>query len=448
MSMAATNDECQQYYINHDQKCSLAGCGYYNNKCVACPAGTYQNQPPSLEDLLLGSIRGTECRTCLWPWQIHTNISSKFYSWIGETGKTSLNNCQLNLTIPAGYELAIDDNIWVYNVRQCLTNTYKPNSASFSLTHGSDPNNPYGITVSAENIPTETQCKECGNNATHNADHTNCDCEYGYYYGDNITNTTNADSNDCALIAYSAEYCAEPNSSDCWNSLSKLTLINAHTIPTIDCTDDNIQGIPEATPCFTQKTGYDFTGDWKANRKLLVHSPGGAPKQIESGGTISIDSEVYLTEDSLGDVTFTAVWKAKEFKVTYDTDNKCPTKTQDCTYDTPCYLKYDNTCNTTGQYITGWKCTDGCSDKDKIYESGANISNISGGNDMTLTAEWKKCDAGYYCDGGTQNPCPAGSTSDGGSDEIADCYLSGETNFCHGDACFTIPDLKIPYSSK
>lgn len=448
MAMAATNAECKQSYIDNNQRCASTGCGYYNNECVACPAGTYQNQPPALEDLLLGSIRGTECNSCNTPWQF--DVQSINWSWDkSKTGMVYPDDCTIYVHIPKGHELIEKQDFSQYTVQECADNHYKTESTTLSYTL-TDTSNPYpDIPLpSSDPIPDDAKCKECGNNATHNADHTNCDCNYGYHIGTDINNTKNVGSENCTTITFDVKYSDGSNTLDD-NKIpiryKTIGLTQSLTLPTIDCNQPSINGIPQSL-CMT-KTGYNFDNQWTADKKLNVCAAGQCIGEKYAGELITVGATAYLTGDDMGDVTFTAVWKPKQFTVTYDTDNKCPTETQDCTYEY-CYLKYDNTCNTTGQYISGWQCTSGCSDKDTTYKSGDNISNISGGNDMTLTAILEDCDAGYYCDGGTPNACPAGSTSDGGSKSITDCYLSHETQFCNDDACFTIPDLKIPYSSK
>ena len=77
---------------------------------------------------------------------------------------------------------------------------------------------------------------------------------------------------------------------------------------------------------------------------------------------------------------------------------------------------------------------------------GDDISTISGGNDIILTAIWESCPNGYYCPGTDPNPktepqaCPAGSTTDGGADSIYDCHMvGGTTRICGDNGCFDLP---------
>ena len=453
MASAITNAECKQSYIDNNQRCTSTGCGYYNNECVACPAGTYQNQPPALEDLLLGGIRGTECNSCTYPWQF--DEQSITWTWDkSKTGMVSPANCTIYVHIPEGHELIEKQDISQYTVQECADNHYKTESTTLSYTL-TDTSNPYpDIPLpNSGQIPDDAKCKKCGNNATHNDDHTNCDCDYGYHIGEDINNTENVGSENCIPITFAVKYSDGSNTLDD-NKIPNqyrtigLTQLFSLTLPTVDCNQPSINGIPQFL-CMT-KTGYNFDNQWIADKKLNVCNPGECIGEIKAGDAIAAKAIAKLTDNDMGEVTFTAVWKAKKFEVTYDTGGKCTNEiTDDCTYDSSkCKLNFECDQQNPGEYITGWKCTDGCSDKDKIYESGANISNISAGNDMTLTAIWKKCDAGYYCDGGTQNACPAGSTSDKGATDLTNCYIGKDTQFCHGDACFTIPDLEIFYSSK
>ena len=57
-----------------------------------------------------------------------------------------------------------------------------------------------------------------------------------------------------------------------------------------------------------------------------------------------------------------------------------------------------------------------------------------------LTLEVKQCEAGYYCTNGKRTKCPAGMTSDAGSDEITDCKTGTETKVCDDTGnCITLP---------
>ena len=59
-----------------------------------------------------------------------------------------------------------------------------------------------------------------------------------------------------------------------------------------------------------------------------------------------------------------------------------------------------------------------------------------------LEPVFSDCPAGYYCNAGDQQPCPAGTTSDAGATSIDDCEMRGGPNgvkFCDSIGCFTLP---------
>ena len=59
-----------------------------------------------------------------------------------------------------------------------------------------------------------------------------------------------------------------------------------------------------------------------------------------------------------------------------------------------------------------------------------------------LEPVFSDCPAGYYCNAGDQQKCPAGTTSDAGAKSIDDCEMRGGPNgvkFCDSIGCFTLP---------
>ena len=103
------------------------------------------------------------------------------------------------------------------------------------------------------------------------------------------------------------------------------------------------------------RTGYTFVG-WKDGEKVY-----------HAGETITVT----------GDVTLTAVWKARSFTVTYVLLNG-ETRTETAAYGQKVTLGEEPR---TGYTFVGWK------DGEKMYHAGETIT-VTG--DMTLTAEWKK----------------------------------------------------------
>ena len=61
---------------------------------------------------------------------------------------------------------------------------------------------------------------------------------------------------------------------------------------------------------------------------------------------------------------------------------------------------------------------------------------------VILQPVFSDCPAGYYCNAGDQQKCPAGTTSDAGAKSIDDCEMRGGPNgvkFCDSIGCFTLP---------
>ena len=61
---------------------------------------------------------------------------------------------------------------------------------------------------------------------------------------------------------------------------------------------------------------------------------------------------------------------------------------------------------------------------------------------VILSPVFSDCPAGYYCNAGDQQKCPAGTTSDAGATSIDDCEMRGGPNgvkFCDSIGCFHLP---------
>ncbi|MBR6598366.1 MAG: hypothetical protein IKK76_03120 [Alphaproteobacteria bacterium] len=340
---------------------------------------------------------------------------------------------------------------WKYTCVTCPDNYYQPARTTITATYG---NGTY-----IYDIP---ECAKCGQNAESNTDKTQCNCKPGHYWGDNENQNTNSGTNDCEPITRTVSYRATATASPTLDEQAQIyTLYIANgyvvvpnnkkddidiTIMTIDGTITTRTWYPNLT-----RTGYNFDDKWTANKKLNVCNPGQCLGEIKAGNAIDTYATAALTDDDImGDVIFTAVWKAKKFTVTYyNDDSDKPYYEQDCTYDTTCSAYVAPTPTDPTKYFAGWECTSGCGEGEPkpVYQPGNNISNVSDGNDMELTAQWETCPAGHYCTNNTVNPCPAGSTSDGGSTQITECYINENTQFCdsNGGSCFSIPDLGIIY---
>ncbi|MBR6685588.1 MAG: hypothetical protein IKL37_05010 [Alphaproteobacteria bacterium] len=435
---------CSQYSTLQD--CRIQGCEWYiplnggtsseTSRCKACDTH-YYNDTSHCSSLNLDPCT---CKPCPTPDDI--NLS---YEWVASDttiGLTEKSQCAFTVNCDAGQQLAMTAD-WKYTCVTCSDNYYQPAPTTITATYDNATDS-YGYAI--------PECKKCGDFATHNDDHTNCDCNYGYRIKKDINNTENVGSENCYLIEFDVQYSDGSNTLDNEKVPSQYQKIHLTpkyplTLPKIDCNQPSINGIPQSL-CMT-KTGYNFTNFWTADKKLNVCNPGTCLGELEAGSEIAVNATATLTADDMDDVIFTAVWKAKEFTVIYYNDDKQYDKPQECTYDTTCSAYIAPTPTDPTKYFAGWKCTSGCGEVEPkpVYQPGNNISNVSDGNNMELTAQWETCPAGHYCINNTVNPCPAGSTSDGGKTQITDCYINDKTQFCdiNGGSCFTIPDLGIIY---
>ncbi len=204
---------------------------------------------------------------------------------------------------------------------------------------------------------------------------------------------------------------------------------------------------------------YDLTGYYHNEKKYL-----------EADG--AWNSNLTNTAFS-GDATLMAGWQPKDYTVEYhckgyNTDSPVE---RTCTYDTPCYVQsFDsvftgNSCVVPdGKLFGGFYCydcskmSDGatvcgqCAQLDweeklqagaRLYEWGRNHMPQYKPNEYDIVPFWVDCPAGYYCNGGKQNPCPVGTTSNTGSSVREDCYYAGGasgTKFCDKHGCFNLPD--------
>lgn len=100
-----------------------------------------------------------------------------------------------------------------------------------------------------------------------------------------------------------------------------------------------------------------------------------------------------------------------------------------------------------GMVFMGYKCTynngELCfpDEVDKLLKRGDEIPPVA--SEIYLTAQFKECSAGYYCDSNGEHSCPEGTTSTQGAAKAkSDCYMvrgPAGTKFCSKDRCFTLP---------
>lgn len=140
---------------------------------------------------------------------------------------------------------------------------------------------------------------------------------------------------------------------------------------------------------------------------------------------------------------------AKTFLIKYNTGDGCfrmPNST--CTYGaTNCTAPNVSSCTYSGYTFRGWSC-DSCTTQ-TLISPGTQLSTLSNGQDIELTAQWQPCPVGHYCSKvSATEKCPAGSTSATGAQSINNCYMQGgETQICDSNNdCFTLPDTVKLYN--
>ena len=302
---------------------------------------------------------------------------------------TSIDDCSWKLNCPAGKHYVSDTTN--SGCQPCPDDTFTNEDQE----------------ITGKGYETTQACRQCGANSTTNSNRTNCNCKDGYHFTDSEgkEQTQNTDGKDCQPNKYTITY--ESNN----EKNQKQTQQATYNSP--------IKLLDKKT---FEKKGYQIEY-WQHNAANYV--PG--------------DTFLY---DKTENITFKAIWSGNEFTITYiDTSCNDPQQQQTCSYASPMgCLAPSPTCTPKGHHFLGWECTSGCTTSEPI-KKGTDISTISGGENMTLTAVWEKCPIGHYCEKETKNKCPAGSTSDAGSSTKADCYIQGgTTQICDKvNRCFTLP---------
>ena len=398
---AVTNSYCNN--IKSESECNgTAGCYYHgpSNHCVVCPAGTYNDGTTDGCEHCGGVGHGVE-----WNPNKSGLIAQSECSFIAKCDATQFFN-----TYMVG----------------CTACTYKNNANT------TPPVMKYstldkGYTLEStiytpiETYTSDEVCKSCGANSTVDDNGLGCTCYKHYHVSGGVNNDIQNDSTDCVpneytiTLKYKDDFGTQENIIEEYGSGFK----NA-----------NGDSITSVTP--PSRPGYTFTGYW--------------PSYDARYPIIGIDGSLLELSPSTfrADTTLNAKWEIKTFTITYKvTDTH--TISQTCTYDSDCIAPapysggiYD------GNLFKGWKCNSGCQGTINFDE---NISTISGGNDMTLTAIWEQCPAGSYCtDILTEKHCPAGSTSDAGSTKKTNCYMSSsDTQIKGNNGTFTLPGTTTIY---
>lgn len=157
-----------------------------------------------------------------------------------------------------------------------------------------------------------------------------------------------------------------------------------------------------------------------------------------------------------GEKTLYACWKKLTQTIEYydETGVLIPGSSHTCTADDndnfECIAKaYQPTGD--GVVFSKYKCTyldkegseQNC--KEEFLGIGDQIPEL-GEVTVRLKIQTDQCPAGHYCEAGTKNNCPGGSTSDTGAENINDCYMDEGTQFCDSVGCFNpLGDTKVYY---
>ncbi|MBQ7289619.1 MAG: InlB B-repeat-containing protein [Alphaproteobacteria bacterium] len=367
------------------------GCYYTETSgCKMCDVGKYTANTGS-----------TSCSNCNKP-SVATFTSAG----------TSVNGCEWQITCKEGTQFISTGDSNSACQTPTSENFFFPNARTIT-------DNGFGTTEGGK--------YECYTNSYRNKNYTGCICNRGYHLynmENDDTDTTNVNLLDILdaqnrVICYANDYTITYKSSDDQNAEKETHTVEFNSTVTL-----------KTDKPFT-KTGYTLSG-WKLAGTNKTYTD----KQI-------------ITYEFDHDITLIAQWSGKSFQITYDMNNApvttcaAPKQPTSCTYGQTCSApNIPSGCTYNGYLFNGWKCTSGCNDSNTIISPGTDINDISGGNDMTLTAQWAECPAGYYCpDISTDNECPAGSTSDDGSDQIDDCHMTGgTTQICDkNNKCFKLP---------
>lgn len=403
--------------------------------CTLCPAGTYNPGGTS-------NTGQTSCTSC---GTLGTNVS-----WTSATGIENASNCAWSATCAAGQYL----DGYTGGCKTCKTtdpNTYGPASGNFYS------GNTEKISSSYNSFSND--CLPCGANASPNADGTNCNCNSGYHKtGGTNSDKTNVGTANC--VANTITITLYPNynpKKD--NGMYHFTYANHYPYNepnketvTIETTIGTVNPADVKLPDEWTRIGWEFVC-WSEY------------------SFYSSDDPNCFSKGNHSKTTYYAKWRPLTYQVNYYQDNAATEfKTKNCTFGTICRLgdPYIATAPA-GKVFRNWTCDmkdepsvqSGCT-QEKIaggsrIENGIDISVITepikylSDTDKTFTPYkiygiWDPCPAGYYCTP-YRYECPAGTTSDAGSDEKKDCYMLGGTTKIEGDnGTFTLPaDLNLYY---
>lgn len=419
--------------------------------CTLCPAGTYN---PGT------SISKTYCLECL---ATGTGTNLK---WDDTTGLESTADCKWTANCAAGeYVKTIAEGCKkCSDLNNINTATFyygpeTPTTFTGTLTDGYPTNNvckrcPDNSRTNSEGTGCECikpyymsngECLPCGANASPNADGTNCNCNSGYHKtGGTNSDKTNVGTTNCVINQYTITLKhtnSDTTTIDYTTYKDDTTTVYNQTIKITGLPHDYDITLPSKDRF--KRTGYELSV-WRF-----------------SGGTFNPGERV---TNIMADRTFEADWTGKKYTVRFLEDEKHADKIPPeenhyydltCTFGKGCYgqpITQIPAANKKGRIFEHWTCHKdskayGCTETEiglGSTESGKipepNTEETDANRPIyKIYGVWTPCPAGYYCDG-TQKNCPAGTTSDAGSDEKKDCYMLGGTTKIEGkNGTFTLP---------
>ncbi len=460
--------DCTTITTNPDCN-STPGCwwddifNYANNKCTTCA-----NTIPDNAQLYTSSLIGITTPGDAWTYDYQN--TQKFCPWTFEC--------------PAGQ---IPTNI-TENGAQCQScpdNQYTSDKIKiFVMKKDEDPIYYYKFTNRglANGYNPTFACNQCGTNATHNADHSNCNCNTGWATSTNKTTDVNTDN--CIKYATTTVYMYIGNF--LFRYLSYAPNKGYDVNRNNDFNDDievYFTDYPSVTtPPDTEKEKFTLDG-WSTDTE-------GKNLFFTSNQLTDEDNEKNINEycetnacdkTKNGEIKLYAAWTPKKYYLkyksyggnthfyTWDENLKCE-YSKECLAHTPealesfnCYWDDSYYNNLTECYFnkkagahifSHWKCTGCLNDNGIVYPGEAIIEPETEYENETieLQAVYTECPSGYYCSDGKKHKCPAGSTSNGsGAASKQDCFLvGGITRFCKDKSkCITLPkDIKLKYTGQ
>ncbi|MDR0727178.1 MAG: InlB B-repeat-containing protein [Rickettsiales bacterium] len=268
----------------------------------------------------------------------------------------------------------------------------------------------------------------CGASSSTNADGQGCTCNAGYHTSGQVQTHTANNATACVVNSYVITYSKNDGTATPATATQSVDYLATFT--------------PKATTTFS-RTGYTFR---------YWYAPSAAERP-NSSISFYYPSSTY-TYNTTTESKLNAIWQGVQFTIKYEANGasgSSPSYPTSCVYGSSCPAP-QNTYTYSGRAFTGWKCTGGANGKcsGNIIQAGdtdtLKEATTAADAEITLTAQWKECPAGYYCSGVQQTACDGGTTSPAGSTSRNACYIKGGTKFCDdADNCFYLPK-DVPYS--